>query len=327
MKALITGAPGWLGSLLAETLVREGRQVRCIVQPGTAIEKLKALGAEIVIGDVTVPGSLNNACKDISVVFHCAGMIHPGNIRGFYEVNTCGTKNLAESAINAGVEKFIYVSSNVAGLGSHHKWPVSESDKPMPFMHYGLSKLRAEEILLDYYRRGMIKSIIIRPNWLYGVNAPVRQLRFIRMVKKQKPVYFNIKGSLHSLCSIENCIQALILSEKSGKAVGQRYYIADEKPYNIIEVYKTIADALNIKAYPRHICDFSYDSVFYKLTDIIMQPVRYCLPEIHMAWEWSKNLVCSINKAKRDLGYIPRVDFKAGIKLAIEWYKKNEVDI
>jgi nucleoside-diphosphate-sugar epimerase len=325
MKVLITGAPGWMGSLLAETLVKDGREVRCLVQPHADTSSLGAMDAEIATGDVTDPDSLKKACAGTDTIFHCAGIIHPRRVEQFYKINTYGTKNLAEAAIEAGVKKFIYVSSNVAGLGDHWTHNVSESDAQMPFMHYGSSKLRAENILMEYYKNGLIKIVIIRPNWLYGIKGPDRQLRFIKMIKRGDPIYFNSRSSAHSLCDIRNCIQALLLAERTEKAVGQKYYIADNRPYSILEAYQIIADRLGIAISPRHVCDFSYGSLSYKLVNRIMQGVRFYYPEIHMAWEWSKNLVCSIDKAKEDLGYSPLIDFNTGISDAIDLYLKNNL--
>jgi len=126
--AVITGAPGWLGTRLVLALaqglpdvpgLKEGnpdRVQRCLVHGNRDISPLKTIKGriELVPGDLTDPGSLAELFKGIAdaVVFHCAGVIHPRRVREFYAVNAFGTRNLVKAAISAGARRFIHISSS-----------------------------------------------------------------------------------------------------------------------------------------------------------------------------------------------------------------------
>lgn len=317
MKALITGTPGWMGSKLAFKLLENNIEVRCLVLPNINYDSLKKHNIEIVCGDITNQDSLKEACKNISIVFHCAGMIHPRNSKLFYDINFYGTKNLATEAIKNNVEKFIYVSSNAASNANNFYKSLNEDDLPMPFMDYGLSKLKAECLLNNYYTEGKIKIVIIRPNWLYGENGPPRQNSFIKMIKEKNCLIFGDGSTYRSLCEINNCIEALYLAGTNENIHGKTFYIADDKPYNIMDIYQTFCKLLSIEFNPHKITIPSSNSLSYKFIDRIMQGVRFYKPEIHMAWEWSKNVEFSIDKAKLHLGYKPIYNLETGMKKAL----------
>lgn len=327
MKTLITGTPGWLGTKLAKILVNEGKGARCLVHPDVKENSLSSLGVEIVRGDITNPATLKDICKNVSVIFHCAGIIHPKRVKQFYEINTTGTHNLLKEAIKNKVEKFIYVSSNAAAIADNYPKEVNETDIPHPFMHYGLSKLKAENIVNNAFRNKQIKTVIIRPNWMYGIGGPERQLRFIKMVKNRNILIFSNGKTYRSLCHIDNCIQALLLAQKNENAVGKTFFIADKSPYKILEIYKTITDLLEVEFQPRIIPLLMENHILYLLINRIMQGMRFYYPEIHMAWEWSKNVQCSIKKAEQELGYKPQMDFSEGMKDAIDWYKQIGISL
>lgn len=111
--AVVSGAPGWLGTSLTEALVKgahfrsistEPRQVRCIVQPQADPAPLLALGdhVEIVRADLRDRRAVVGLCKGADTVFHCAGVIHPRRIQDLYDINVSGTQNLMDASVEAG---------------------------------------------------------------------------------------------------------------------------------------------------------------------------------------------------------------------------------
>lgn len=327
MKALITGAPGWLGTRLVENLLKDGLDIKCIIHPSMSDERLKKYNVETVKADITNPESLKNVCKDISIVFHCAAVLKPKNKNEFYEVNTLGTKYLLEEAINSEVSKFLYISSGSAGAGYSSLNIVKEADPPRPYMDYGLSKLKAEKILNDYHNNKKINVVIIRPGWLYGIDGPERQVKFLKAIKKGKTLVFGNGNVLRSLCNIENCVNGIMIAYKSEKALGQTYFIGDLKAYKLNDAYKDIAELLDIEYKPCYIPIPAYNTTPYDLVDRAMQGVRFYNPELHIFWDWAKNIVCSIEKAQHELNYKPPYNLKEGMKLAIEEYRKKGIEI
>ncbi len=334
-KTLVIGAPGWLGSSLVRALVDpdhelnkyssiKDRKVRCLVLPHIAPFVFKDIEVEVVPGDIRDINSLHQAMQGVDTVFHCAGLIHPKKIKDLYEINTKGTQNVLRAAIKAGVRKVVYVSSNsVAGCNVNPNKLFTEDDPPHPYKHYGKSKLLAEKAVQEAQQSGEIQTVIIRPCWFYGPGQPARQTRFFKMIMTGRPLIFGNGQNLRSMSYIDNTIQGLLLAESSEKANGQIYWIADERPYKTIEIYKTVADLLGVKEFkPRFLPSFASWGC-ERIDDILQSMGRY-IAEFHVAGEMNKNIACSVEKAKKELGYQPTVSLKEGMRRSIEWcYKYN----
>ncbi|MBD3321980.1 MAG: NAD-dependent epimerase/dehydratase family protein [Chitinivibrionales bacterium] len=334
MKTLVTGAPGWLGDTLVETLLKgssdfdvETRDVRCLVLKGTDSSKLKNLGAEIIEGDLTDPSTLMDVAGGVDTVIHCAGLIHPKLIRELYEINTRGTENMITAASYAGVKRFVFVSSNSpAGTTRGKRIRMTEDKPPDPYMAYGRSKAAAEKTVTRFQQQGKIETVIIRPCWFYGPNQPPRQSRFFNMIKAGNPLVFGDGTNLRSMSYVENIVQGIVLAEKNEQANGQVYWIADERPYPTIEIYRTVADLLDVREFnPRHVPGIS--CLIAEVSDMIVQAAGLYWTEVHVVGEMNKNIACSIEKAKKELGYQPKVDLREGMRRSIEWCRQNGMDI
>jgi nucleoside-diphosphate-sugar epimerase len=290
---------------------------------------LQTLGAEVVHVNLTDPQTCNDICRGIDTVFHCAGIIHPPLTRGgdLFCINTLGTDCLIKEAVKCGVKKFIYISSNsVGGYNINRNVSMTEAAPARPYKKYGLSKYKAERIVNDYYKKGLIKTTIIRPCWFYGTGQPERQTRFFRMIKSGRPIILGDGKNLRSLSYIDSIIQAILLAEKKDIANGQTYWIADKRPYPTIEIYKTVARILNVSDFrPRHFPAKISDVC--ELVDTLLQSLGLYIPEIHVAGEISKNIFCSIEKAERELDYKPEVELEEGMRRSIMWCRKNGVKI
>jgi len=334
MRVLVTGVPGWLGGRFLEILVKgfddEGPpndwDVRCLVLEGldsTFVDELsKVKKIEKVIGDVTRIESLAEAVKDVDIVFHSVGLIHPKRIKQLYQVNTLGTENMLRASLSAGVTRFIYISSNsVAGTNKYRHRLMTEQDAPNPYMNYGLSKYYAECAVNNFQRSGRIETVILRPCWFYGPNQPARQTTFFTMIQKGNPIMFGDGWNLRSMSYVDNTSQAMLLAAESKKAVGQTYWVADARPYTSYEIYKTVAELLEVKNFkPRYLPNLS--SEVFLLADRILQGLGRYVKEIHVAGEMNKDIACSIDKARDQLGYEPKTGLGEGMRRSIEWCRK-----
>ncbi len=335
MNVLITGVPGWLGNRFLEILLRgfEGQQgpalpwerIRCVVEPGVdtrAIEELSP-AVEIARADIT-RNSLKGVCEGMDVLFHIAGMIHPPlfHVRRVYDVNTNGTRNLLHAAADAGVKRFVYVSSNSpAGLNPSAHELLTEESPYNPYMNYGLSKYYAELAVRRFHEAGRIETVILRPCWFYGPCQPARQTRFFKMIGGGKPIVFGNGQNLRSMSYVDNTCQALILAALSEKAAGNLYWIADRRPYSMLEIYETVADLLGVTLKPRFVPGAL--SELCKWTDGCLQSLGLYEMNIHVAGEMNKNIACSVEKARADLGYEPAVELREGMRRSIAWCRSK----
>jgi len=322
-KILVTGAPGWLGNQLVEALIKAKHKVRCIVLPGMDASHLEKLGAEIHRGDITKKKSLAGACKGVDSVLHCAGIIHPKRFtKILFEINTKGTKYMLEEAFSHDVKRFVYISSNSAqGVNVRRDILMEESHKDNPYMKYGESKYLAEQLVKKFQKKGM-STTIIRPCWFYGPGQPDRQTKLMKMIIAGNPLLFGDGRNLRSMTYTDNLIQGIMLAEKKKEADGQTYWIADEKPYSTNEIYGTIAKLLGVtKLKPRKIpALFPWGA---RIADWWLQLFGLYEINIHVGGEMTLNIACSVEKAKRELGYKPKIALEEGMRRSIEWAKKH----
>lgn len=319
-NTLLTGVPGWLGSQLYEVLtVQQNRRVRLLVHP--AFRAGVPVSASMVVADAA-RDNLSEAVAGVDTVFHLAGVIHPRSVRGFYEVNSAGTRRLAEAAANAGVRRFILISSNaVAGFNTDAMHLFTEETPPHPYRHYGRSKLLAEKAVQCACERSAMRYTIIRPCWFYGPHQPARQTRFFKMIQSGRPIVFGTGDNLRSMSYIDNTIQALLLAETRKEAENEVFWIADERPYRTLEIYEMVAQILGVTLRPRFLP--SVIPFGCRVADVALQSLGLYQQEIHVAGEMDQHIACSIEKAKRLLGYAPAISLREGMERSIAWCKSK----
>ena len=337
--AIVTGAPGWLGTQLVRALVKglpdvpslgpSDRKVRCLVLPDADAKELEELGAqvEIVRGDVTDAASLAPLFRDAkgATVFHAAGVIHPTRgVSQLYDVNVEGTRNMIEAAKKAGVRRFVHTSSNSPiGTNPTNDHVFDEAAPYNPYMQYGKTKMMAEEIVTRAHESGAIETVIIRPPWFYGPGQPPRQTLFFEMIRDGKAPIVGDGQNRRSMAYVDNICQGLLLCEKVDGAAGQIYWIADRRPYPMNEIIDTIEGVLEsdfeVSCKKKRMKLPGFASEVAWLVDATMQGVGAYHQKIHVLSEMNKTIACTIGKAERELGYDPKVDLKEGMRRSIQW--------
>jgi len=342
--ALVTGAAGWLGQGLVLALTRglpddgrlcdpqPGLKVRCLVRPGESSAVLDEVGdrIEIVQGDVRNPSDCARLCSDArgAVLFHSAGVIHPRRVREFYHINVEGTKNLLDAATAAGVRRAVVVSSNSpCGCNPSRDHRFDESSPYNPYMNYGRSKMLMEQAVHTIQQSGRVETVIVRPPWFYGPYQPPRQSLFFRMIRDGKAPIVGTGENLRSMAYIDNLGQGLILAAASPEAAGRTYWVADERPYTMVEIIDTIERLLEnefeIPCAHKRLRLPSVASEVAWLADKTLQGLNLYQQKIHVLSEMNKTIACSIERAKRELGYRPMVALEEGMRRSIRWTKKK----
>jgi nucleoside-diphosphate-sugar epimerase len=337
--ALVTGAPGWLGSRLVEALVRGlpevpalaeplgGRRVRCLVHGDENVPPGFAGQVEIVRGDLTDPATLEPFFAGASgaTVFHCAGVIHPTRgVRQLFAVNAEGTRHLVAGARHARVRRIVHVSSNSPiGIGAHNADIFDESSPYRPYMSYGKSKRDAEEIVRQGGADGALDTVIIRPPWFYGPGQPPRQGLFFTMIKEGKVPIVGRGDNVRSMAYVDNICQGLLLCERVERARGQIYWIADRRPYTMTEIVDTIETVLE-KSFGMSVAHkrvrlpgFVGDAA--RLVDRMLQSLGLYQQKVHVLSEMNATIACRIDKAERELGYDPKIDLFEGMRRSVQW--------
>ncbi len=337
--ALVTGAPGWLGTRLVECLVQGmdevadlksplgEREVRCLVLPGTDTRELQSISprVRVIEGNLAEPASLEPFMKGArgATAFHVAGVIHPTQgTKQFYAVNVEGARRLLELAKREGVRRFVHVSSNSPiGTNPSHDHVFDESSPYNPYMKYGHSKMLAEQLVNAAGRESSLETVIIRPPWFYGPRQPDRQRLFFEMVQSGKAPIVGSGENRRSMAYVDNICQGLLRCERVEAARGGTYWIADERPYSMNEIIDTIERVLEKDfalpvAHKRMRLPGIMSEVAW-IVDKTLQTLGLYHMKIHVLSEMNKSIACSIEKAKRELGYRPHIALEEGMRRSI----------
>lgn len=324
---LVTGATGLLGSHLVEQLRRRGMPVRVLVRRGSDTAWLATQGVEFAEGDITDAASVERACQGCEFVYHSAAKVGDwGKWDEFQRVTIDGTANTIDAAIRAKVRRFVHISS-VSTYG-YHTDPV-EVDETYPlgfglykWAYYSRSKIAAEEIVWERWKRGLIELTVIRPAWIYGERDRTTIARLYRMVRDGKAkilgegsnrlnvIYAgsiadaSITAALRADCNGEvfNC-------SNDGAITQQAYFDLIARAINAPRVTKKAPYALAYRA--GHVLE-----IIGHLTGSTKPPfiTRYAV------WLMGRRSYFSCEKARKMLGWKPMVSYEEGVPRTIQWY-------
>ena len=322
MKVLITGATGLLGSHLIKELQERGAHIRALVLPVENAARLTAQGVEVVRGDITDASSLRPAVQDIDLIFHLAGMMGVHRPLADYRlVNVTGSENLFKAARVAGVQRFVHTSSHtVYGLGYGRF--MTESDPLRPNADpYPQTKAEGDRLIRRLLLKSEMETVIVRPGTFFG---PYDHLHFGRMAQKTKDGKALLVGrgtNALPFCYVTDVVQGFMLAGYHENAPGNVYNITNDRPLTQQEMYNAIADAVGGKRPTLHL---PYLPIYYGslVAERIVAPLTHTKPVVTElgALMFGSDNRHSVEKARRELGFEPKVSLRDGIALAAEWF-------
>lgn len=324
MKVLVTGGTGFTGKALVRRLIDEGHEVVALdYKEGLETDELRKWGAEVVIGSVADKAVVDKCMQGVDVVQHLAAAFRELDVPNSYyeEINVGGTRNTLEAAQKQGVEKFIYCST--CGVHGNVENPPANEDAPINAAdYYQQTKYEAEPVVHEYAGKGM-KTVVIRPAAIYGPGDPERFFMIFKRVKNGKFPMFGGGKTLYHPLYIDNLVDAHMLAMEPGKGDGQTYLIADEEYVPIEDLVRRIGRALEVDVKIPHYPILPLiiaGHVFEK----VCKPFRITPPIFPRRVDWYRqNRAFDISKAKRELGYDPKVGLDEGLRRTAEWYKEE----
>jgi 2-alkyl-3-oxoalkanoate reductase len=219
MKALVTGATGFVGSHLAEALRRHGVELTALARSPAKAAALAPLGVRVVAGDLHDQPALERACEGQDVVYHVAGLVAARTEADFLAANREGTRNVVGAAERAGAGRLVMVSSMAAAGPAVRGRPLRGDEPPRPVTAYGRSKLAAEQVV----RASSLAWTILRPPLVYGPRDQ-EVLKVFRLARLGfAPVLGDGKQELSAVYAAD-LAEALIAAGTSAAAVRRTYY-------------------------------------------------------------------------------------------------------
>jgi len=320
---LVTGANGFVGARLCEILLERGHAVRALVRQSSNLFRLGGVDVDLVYGELGDFPSLIAAAEGVDIIIHTAGRIKAPSLAEYMEANKQGTKNLikAVTEVAPNLQRFVYVSSLAAGGPGPDERPVTEDDPPRPVTPYGASKLAGEKETLSFTDR--LPVTVIRPPGVYGP-GDTQVLGFFRTVCWHIKPYFGAPTAKLRLVFVDDLIEGLILAAEKEEAVGEVFYIADDKNYTWLELETIIAREAHVWAVPVRIPHWFVRSIA-ALSELAYKPTGKT-PALnrHKAEDFLQaNWSCSVAKAQRMLGYRCRFPFEKGAAITIKAYREK----
>ena len=322
MKALVTGATGFVGAALARTLIAAGWQVRALTRAGSDPRNLRTLTVERTVGDLTDAPSLERAVAGCDAVFHAAAdyRLWVPDPQTMYRANVDGTRNLLEAARRAGVQRIVYTSS-VACIGLPADGGVGTEDTPVSLEamvgHYKRSKFLAERVVLEAAGQGA-PVVIVNPAAPVGPRdvkpTPTGQI-VLDAARGRTPAYVDTGLNI---VHVDDVAAGHVLAFHRGRP-GERYILGGENlPLRQILVEIT---RLAGRAPPRirlpHGVVLPIAYLAEGFARVTGKPTRVTVDSVRMA---RKRMYFSSEKAARELGYRYRPAALAFAD-ALEWFR------
>jgi nucleoside-diphosphate-sugar epimerase len=324
MKILVTGGTGFTGKALVRRLIDQGHEVVALdYKEGLKTQELRDWGAEVILGSVTDKEVVRRAVRGVELVHHVAAAFREMNVPDtyYYDVNVNGTRNVLEAALAEGVRKLVYCST--CGVHGNIDHPPGGEDAPIkPADYYQRTKFEAEPVVRQFFEKGL-QTVILRPAAIYGPGDPERFfLIYKRVARGTFPMFGNGKTYYHPLY-IDNLIDAFVLAMAEGKGEGEAYLIADEQYLEIEDLVRRVGKSLNVDVKIPHYPVWPVVAAGH-VVEKVCRPFGITPPLFPRRVDWYRqNRAFKIDKAKRDLGYAPRVGIDEGLRRTAEWYRQE----
>jgi nucleoside-diphosphate-sugar epimerase len=320
MRILVTGANGFLGSHVADELARQGHDLRFLLRQRSRVLNIDGVAYERTEGDIRDEGSLRPAVGGVDAVVHVAGLTSALNERAYNAVNATGTASLAQAAVEAGVKRFVYVSSLAAQGPSPDGRPVPDA-LPRPISAYGRSKLAGELAVLGF--RDRMDVVIVRAPVVYGPRDR-GLLTLFRLAKRRVfPLYGDGRNQITWIYATD-AARAIALATQHETAAGELYTLSDGEPHTWLELATLLKEAMGHRAWLARVPGKLYAAAGFAagaISKVTRRPLPLNPEKVVEMRE--RYWLCDHDRITEDLGWKPLVGAREGIGLTLRWYQEN----
>lgn len=313
MRVLVTGASGFVGSALCDHLSKQG----CTVM-GTGRRQRSSADVWEFIKTSAIDGLTDWSgvgLSKVDVIVHSAARVHVMDevstdpLAEFRLVNVQGTLNLARQAAEAGVRRFVFISSiKVNGESTQSNQPFSADDIPAPADPYGVSKAEAEVALLALSKSCEMEVVIIRPVLVYGPQVRANFYRLMSWLYRGFPLPLGAVSNKRSFVALDNLVDLITVSLSHPAAAGQIFLVSDDEDLSTTQLLRRLSTALGSRA------------LLLPVPPIFLRLIASMFGKRAEAERLCGSLQVDIGKTKKTLGWCPPVTVDKALRKTVAWY-------
>ena len=323
MQALVTGGTGFVGSHLIESLIDSGHEVRALVRPSSDSSLIRSLGAEVVIGELDDEAALKKACRGIDVVYHAAARVEfTGTEEEFNQITVMGTREVVRAANEAGVGRFVYVSSCgvyhprlfASGMVIDESTPALE---PPRWFIYGRAKHRAERVVIEQSR---CEWVIIRLAYVYGPRDRTMRAYLEPVLNDDIMMLVGDGQNELAMIYVTDAALATMLAGIVPEAASQILVAGSDERVTQQQYFDALADGFGVPHVTKKV-PYGIAFFFGWLGEMLFrsEPRRTALRRSAIVLTGLPQRI-RCEKTQEILNWRPETQFAEGMRKAFEWY-------
>jgi nucleoside-diphosphate-sugar epimerase len=325
MKAFVTGGSGFTGGALCAHLRNKGYEVTALVRPSSSTVYLKSIGAKLVTGDMRDVESLRAGMEGADVAFNIAAAFREAKLSDeqYHAVNVTGARNFVEAARAAGVPRVVHCST-IGVHGDTGRTPANEETRFAPPDHYCKTKVEGELLVRELFAKYNMRGSVFRPLGIYGPRD-TRFLKLFRGLKHGRFVMIGDGSTLYHMTYIDDLCEGIELCATRPEAVGEVFILGGDHHVTLNELIASVARAVNSSG-PRLRVPMWPVMAAAHVCEAVFKPLGIEPPLYPRRVEFfSKDRAADISKARRMLGYAPRVNLDEGTRRTARWYAEQNL--
>jgi nucleoside-diphosphate-sugar epimerase len=313
-RVLVTGATGFVGHALCQTLAERGYTVRAALRSPRSVPPYVL--ETTVVGEIDENSDWTRALDGVDAIFHLAALAHAvGNIGAnddaYFKTNASGTQQLASAAGRAGVRRFVYLSS-IKVNGEETTEPYRPADEPQPTNAYARSKWMGEQYVSEAASKTGIEAVIVRPPLIYGPGVRANFLRLMQWVDRELPLPLGAVQNKRSLVGIWNLTDFLLQVLESRTASGRTWLVSDGADLSTPELIRALGFAMKrtVKLVP--------------IPPMLLRVAGHAVGRGAEVDRLCGSLTVDISSTLQQLDWSPPMSVEQAISNTVAWYRLNQ---
>jgi nucleoside-diphosphate-sugar epimerase len=309
---LVTGATGFVGAPLCDALARREFRVRRAVRAAP-----QGTADAAAVGNIDALTDWTHALEGVEAVVHLAARTHEvgdtstRRLDEYRRINVEGTRRLAAQAAAMGVRRFVFMSSIKVNGEATVERPFRESDAPDPQDAYGISKLEAEQVLIEISRDSTMEVVVLRPPLVYGPGVKGNFLRLTGLVARGVPLPLASIRNRRSLIYVGNLVDAAVTALRAREAAGRTYLVSDGEPLSTPDLLRHMARALG------------RDALLLPCPPVLLRAAGTLIGRAGEVARLTGSLEVDATRIRHELGWAPPHAPEHGFRETAHWYNSR----